>query len=57
MFSGSDLPYKADPAQPLTTAAGDELDHLDHDRLQIDHIDHDLSETCVCATITGGHSK
>ena len=26
-FPGLDLPYEADPAQPLTTA-GEELDHL-----------------------------
>ena len=30
-FLGLDLPYKADPAQPLTTA-DEELDHISLDR-------------------------
>ena len=39
MFSGLDLPYKADPAQqPLTTAGDKLLDDLSVD----DDLDHDL---------------
>ena len=34
MFPGLDLPYKVNPAKPLT-AAGDELDHLSVDRPDI----------------------
>ena len=30
MFSRWDLHYYADPAQPLTTTAGEELDETDH---------------------------
>ena len=40
MFPGLDLPYEADPAQPLTSA-GEELDNLDHD-LSVQDLDDEV---------------
>ena len=36
MFPGLDLPYRANPAQPLTKV-GEELDDLSVDHLSVDH--------------------